>query len=98
MAVVFGHPLFLAVNVIFWVVWIASDQEPFPFGVLTMLLSMQAIIMSVLILNSSTRQGYEDSRMMKKDLAISKDIHDDLDDIHDDIRSLLGEEGKHRHE
>lgn len=101
MAVWFGHPLFLFFNMIFWTVWILSDLEPFPFGALTMMLSMQAILMSVLILNSSNRKGDEDSRMMKKDLDISRDIHDDLDDIHDDIediKSMLGDDNEHRHE
>lgn len=100
MADLFGHPLFLIINVILWIVWIGGNFEPFPYGELTMILSMQAIIMSVLILNSSTRKGHEDSRMMKKDLDISRDIHDDLDDIHDDIediKSMLGDE-EHRHE
>ena len=95
MADIFGHPLFLLFNITFWMFWILTGREPFPYGELTMLLSMQAIFMSVLILNSATRKGHEDTELMQKDIRMSQgvwdtvdDIHDDIDDMHDDISDI----------
>ena len=88
MSDVFGHPLFLFLNMAFWFFWIIADMEPFPYGELTMMLSMQAIFMSVLILNSSTRKGHEDTELMIKDIDLSTDIHDDISEIHDDIEEI----------
>lgn len=88
MSDVFGHPLFLFFNMAFWMFWILTGREPFPYGELTMLLSMQAIFMSVLILNSSTRKGHEDTLLMREDIDLSNDIHDDISEIHDDIEEI----------
>jgi len=58
--------------------------------------------MSILILNSSTRKGHEDTKLMLKDLRMSQgvwdtvdEMHEDIGDIHDDIeeiKSLLEED------
>ena len=51
--------------------------------------------MSILILNSSTRKGHEDTELMLKDLRMSQgvwdtvdEMHEDIDDIHDDIEEI----------
>ena len=44
--------------------------------------------MSILILNTSTRKGHADTRLMIKDLELSEDIQDDIDNIHDHIVEL----------
>ena len=38
-----------------------------------MLLSLEAIVLAILILNSDTRQGHKDRKMVQKDLDIDTD-------------------------
>ena len=91
----FSHPLFLVGNIIFWVFWIATEREPFPYGQLTLIVSLEAIFMSILILNSSTRKGNADTELMLKDIRMSQgmwdtvdEMHEDIDDIHEDIEDI----------
>lgn len=63
----FGSNSFLFLNILFfaqWVVfnmgWVKEIQpwDPYPFGFLTMVVSLEAIILSVIILVSQNRQSY----------------------------------------
>lgn len=60
----FGSMTFLALNVVFFAVWIALNTniipgvepfDPFPFGFLTMAVSLEAIILAILVLISQNR-------------------------------------------
>lgn len=62
----FGSTTFLMLNVFFFAFWIALNSgyvegvepfDPFPFGFLTMIVSLEAIILSVFILVSQNRQA-----------------------------------------
>jgi len=64
---IFGSTLFLNLNVILFVTWITINMgllpdikpfDPFPFGLLTMVVSLEAIILSIVILVSQNRQSY----------------------------------------
>jgi uncharacterized membrane protein len=61
---IFGSMTFLALNVVFFAVWIALNTniipgvepfDPFPFGFLTMAVSLEAIILAILVLISQNR-------------------------------------------
>lgn len=63
----FGSTTFLILNMGFFIVWIVLNMEvipdippfdPFPFGLLTMVVSLEAIILAVIILVSQNRQSY----------------------------------------
>jgi len=70
-----GTPRFLGIHIIWWSIWIAFGLEPFPYGLLTMLLSLEAIILAILILNSSNRQGEEDRQVINRDLKLDHRTH-----------------------
>lgn len=64
---IFGSTLFLNLNVILFIAWIAINMgllpdiipfDPFPFGLLTMVVSLEAIILAIVILVSQNRQSY----------------------------------------
>jgi len=55
--------------------------EPFPFGLLTLIVSLEAILLSGLILSSQNRQGLEDTTLIKKDLKVSKATNESIDDL-----------------
>lgn len=61
---IFGSMTFLILNVVFFAVWIALNTniipgvepfDPFPFGFLTMAVSLEAIILAILVLISQNR-------------------------------------------
>jgi len=63
----FGSTTFLIVNVLLFIAWIVVNTgfipgiepfDPFPFGLLTMGLSIEAIVLSIFILVSQNRQSY----------------------------------------
>lgn len=84
----FGTPLFLFINLAFWIFWIATQQEPFPYGELTMLLSMQAIIMSILILAAANRQQRKEKELAEHDRERDMAVHEQVEDIHDDVEAI----------
>lgn len=84
----FGTPLFLFLNIGFWLIWISIGIEPFPFGELTMLLSMQAIIMSILILAAANRQQRKEKELAEHDRQRDMAVHEQVEDIHDDVEAI----------
>lgn len=63
----FGSTTFLILNTLFFGVWILVNInfipnvppfDPFPFGLLTMVVSLEAIILAIVILVSQNRQSY----------------------------------------
>lgn len=63
----FGSGLFLLINIIWFAIWITVNLglvegipifDPFPFGLLTMVVSLEAIILAIIILVSQNRQSY----------------------------------------
>lgn len=67
---VFGSTTFLIINLIWFTVWVTLNLgaipgivpfDPFPFGLLTMIVSLEAIFLSVIILVSQNRSSYIDT-------------------------------------
>ena len=61
-----ASPWFLVFHAIWWGCWIGFKVEPFPYGLLTMILSLEAIILSALILSSSNREGEAEKKNKQK--------------------------------
>lgn len=61
----FGTIAFLSLNVIWFVVWIVINTgmtsiepfDPFPFGLLTMIVSLEAIVLAIIVLISQNREA-----------------------------------------
>lgn len=74
----FGTATFLIANVVFFAVWIVLNTpwfgfepfDPFPFGLLTMAVSLEAIVLAVIILISQNRQGKIAEIRQKMDFEI----------------------------
>lgn len=63
---VFGSTLFLVLNLLWFIFWITINLslfpffqpfDPFPFGLLTMIVSLEAIVLSIIVLISQNRQS-----------------------------------------
>jgi uncharacterized membrane protein len=58
----FGTVVFFVLNALFFVVWIFLNLgpnafDPYPFGFLTMVVSLEAIFLSIIVLISQNREG-----------------------------------------
>lgn len=84
----FGKPVFLIVHTLWWVIWIVGGIENYPFGLLTLIVSLEAILLSGLILNSSNRAAREDKRLMNKDYDLSQDTNEIVDRMWEEIQDL----------
>lgn len=62
--------------------------EPYPFGLLTLIVSLEAILLSGLILNSSNRAASEDRRMMNRDYILEKDTNQVVDRLYDELQDI----------
>ena len=66
---IFGSTTFLILNSFFFFVWVVINLnltvikpfDPFPFGLLTMVVSLEAIFLSIFVLVSQNRSSYIDS-------------------------------------
>lgn len=94
-----ASPWFLVFHIVWWGCWIGFKVEAFPFGLLTLIVSLEAIVLSSLLLSSGNREGDIEKKIARKDLSISKetkwmveDIHEAIRDMQEDIRIIRKEE------
>jgi uncharacterized membrane protein len=94
----FGTPWFLIVHAAWFTLWITFNVEPFPYGLLTMIVSLEAILLSGLILSATDRESERDRQVMNRDLRISKETQKLLEHVHEELAELkgyiIGEEGE----
>lgn len=80
-----GKPLFLIIHLIWWGVWIGFKVEPFPFGLLTLIVSLEAICLSGLILSASNRVAEKDRKMMIEEYNLTEETSEIIERIATDI-------------
>lgn len=101
-----GSMLFLIVNGLWFIVWIGwnillpeeRQFDPFPFGLLTMIVSLEAIFLSCFVLISQNRQAAKDKIRndieydinVKAELEISH-MHEKIDHIHEQMATKFAE-------
>jgi len=99
-----GSITFLVVHIVIFTLWIAfnigvlpvGDFDPFPFGLLTMAVSLEAIILSTLLLFSSNREAarervrsdIEYDVNLKAELQIQH-LHEKVDKLHHQVLARL---------
>ncbi len=94
-----ANPWFLIFHLIWWGSWIGFKIEPFPFGLLTLIVSLEAIFLSSLLLSSGNREGEVEKKIARKTLSKTKETNwiaeetlEILRDIQEDLRILKDEE------
>jgi uncharacterized membrane protein len=101
-----GSMLFLIVNGLWFIVWIGwnillpeeRQFDPFPFGLLTMIVSLEAIFLSCFVLISQNRQAAKDKIRndieydinVKAELEISH-MHEKIDHIYEQMATKFAE-------
>ena len=94
-----AHPFFILFHAIWWGVWIGFKIEPFPYGLLTLIVSLEAIVLSSLLLSSGNREGEAEKKITRKNLRIASETNliaeetlELLRDLHEDVARLRDEE------
>lgn len=94
----FGTAWFLIAHVVWFTIWIVFKVEPFPYGLLTMIVSLEAILLSGLILSATDRESERDRQVMNRDLRISKETQKLLEHMHEELSEvksyIMGTEGE----
>jgi CRP/FNR family transcriptional regulator, cyclic AMP receptor protein len=101
-----GSMPFLILNGLWFVVWIAinifplgiTQFDPFPFGLLTMIVSLEAIFLSCFVLISQNRQAEKDRIRsdieyeinIKAELEVAH-LHEKVDHLHEHLTSQFGQ-------
>ena len=101
-----GSMHFLILNGLWFLIWIGANTippvekqfDPFPFGLLTMIVSLEAIFLSCFVLISQNRQAAKDKIRadieydvnIKAELEVAE-LHDKVDHIHEQMTIKFGE-------
>lgn len=80
-AVSFGSPWFFLFHLLWWSAWVIIPIEAFPYGLLTLIVSLESILLSGLILNATNRSGDEDRRIIMKDLKLDQETHNHIEEL-----------------
>ena len=79
-AALVGSWTFVYVHAVFFGLWIVLPVEPFPYGLLTMIVSLEAIMLSTLIMMAQNRQSMRDRHQAdadyRTDVAAEQEIED----------------------
>ena len=92
-----AHPFFIMSHAIWWGVWIGFGIEPFPYGLLTLIVSLEAIVLSSLLLSSGSREGEIEKKIARKTLNNTKESSIMTEEILEAVRELQ-EEFRHLHD
>ncbi|MEP6848555.1 MAG: DUF1003 domain-containing protein [Acidobacteriota bacterium] len=106
-----GSMQFLIINALWFLIWVAANTippvakqfDPFPFGLLTMIVSLEAIFLSCFVLISQNRQAAKDKIRadveydvnIKAELEIAH-LHEKVDHIHEELLGKFSDFEKRR--
>lgn len=98
----FGSVLFLSINAIWFFVWIVLNTniipdikpfDPFPFGLLTMIVSLEAIFLAIIVLISQNRAAKVDELREEIDLQVNSIAESEVSKVIELLALLLKKEG-----
>lgn len=98
----FGSVLFLALNAVWFLVWISINTnmipgiepfDPFPFGLLTMIVSLEAIFLAIIVLISQNRDAKVAELREEIDLQVNSIAETEVSKIIEMLALLLKKEG-----
>lgn len=83
-----ANPWFLIFHIFWWALWIGYKVEPFPYGLLTLIVSLEAIALSSLLLSSGNREGAAEKRIARKTLNASSETNMMTEEILESVRDM----------
>lgn len=76
-----GSWSFFFINAAWFFVWIVFGVEPYPYGLLTMIVSLEAIFLSTFILISQNRQGMRDRAQAEADYETNRQAKLEIEEL-----------------
>ena len=76
-----GSWAFVILHIIWFVGWVVFDIEPFPFGLLTMIVSLEAILLSTFIMMSQNRQTQRDRAQAQADYETNLSAKEEIEEL-----------------
>lgn len=76
-----GSWTFVAIHAVWFGVWIMFPVEPFPFGLLTMIVSLEAILLATLIMMAQNRQARRDRHQADADFRTNVEAEKEIEDL-----------------
>lgn len=98
----FGSVLFLGLNAVWFLVWIIWNThlipglepfDPFPFGLLTMVVSLEAIMLAVIVLISQNREAKVNELREEVDLQVNMIAEEEVTKLIQLVVVLLEKQG-----
>lgn len=102
LTVKFGSLVFLGLNVVWFASWILWNTgmipglepfDPFPFGLLTMVVSLEAIILAIIVLISQNREARVNEFREEVDLQINMIAEEEVTKLISLVTKLLESQG-----
>ncbi len=92
-----GSWLFVGIHSLWFLLWISLRVEPFPYGLLTMVVSLEAIYLSTFVMISQNRQGSKDHARDDLEAKEVDELHSMQSDLYiinrQQLEILNGEQG-----
>lgn len=85
----FASVWFQVVHFLLWGIWIGLHVEAFPYGLLTLIVSLESILLSGLILNATNRSGDMDRKIITKDLKLDQATHNHIEELRRHVTQIL---------
>lgn len=76
-----GSWSFVLIHVLWFSLWILLDIESFPFGLLTMTVSLEAIFLTTLVLMSQNRQAQRDRTQAEADYETNVKAEEEIEEL-----------------
>ncbi|KND47059.1 MAG: hypothetical protein AB199_01350 [Parcubacteria bacterium C7867-004] len=87
----FGSWTFMFVHMLWFFVWIVFKVEPYPFGLLTMIVSLEAIFLSMFIMISQNRQADRDRHQALDDYRTNVEAKVEIEKLQQDLSRIENE-------
>lgn len=91
---VFGSITFFVFNIVFFVYWMTSGIDPYPYTLLTTIVSLEAIFLSIIVLMSAQRQSYISTLREELDMQVNLIAEREITKILKLLKILLEKQDK----
>ncbi len=86
-----GSWTFVNIHIIWFGGWIILKVEPFPFGLLTMIVSLEAIMLSTFIMMSQNRQSDRDRAQANEDFRTNVEAKNEIEVLQKSLARIENE-------
>lgn len=86
-----GSWTFVNLHIIWFGGWIIFKVEPFPFGLLTMIVSLEAIMLSTFIMMSQNRQSDRDRAQANEDFRTNVEAKNEIEVLQKSLARIENE-------